>query len=288
MENQFVFQEEKEIERLRVQNHLLSRYEAPIFEELFSLRNGLTVLDVGCNNGSKTVERFSSERVSQVIGLEYSPELAVKAQETYGDNRFSFHPFDVEAPDFSRRLQTIIDSRGIDGFDVIYLSYVLMHLSDIAKLLQELRPFLKETGHLLIIDADDAASALHPDPDRLLDRFLEILKADRYSGNRETGRTACQLLCDSGDWDVHVWHNCIAAGAGEAEKKQAVFTTFFSYLPEDVALLLHAEPENETYRAWDLWVRDHYPTLRNLIMQDETVISMGIKILTCRKSRPAC
>ena len=284
MENQFVFQEEKEIERLHVQNSLLSSYEAPIFKELFSRRCGLTVLDVGCNNGSKTVERFSSDCVSQVIGLEYNPDLAVKAQALYGNDRFSFYPFDVEAPAFSQRLQKIMDARGIDGFDVIYLSYVLMHLSDAARLLEELRPFLKEEGRMLIIDANDGASTLSLDPDGLLEQFLSILKADRYSGNREAGSMACQLLRDSGAWDVHIWHDCISAGTGEAEKKKAIFTTFFSYLPEDVSLLLGAEPENEVYHTWDLWIREHYPSLKNQIMQDEAVISMGIKILTCTKA----
>lgn len=285
MENQFVFQEEKEIERLHVQNSLLSCYEAPIFEELFSRRHGLAVLDVGCNNGSKTVERFAADCVSQVIGLEYSPELAVKAQETYGNDQFSFYPFDVEAPAFSQRLQAIMDERGVDGFDVIYLSYVLMHLSDIGKLLESLRPFLNEQGQLLIIDSNDGASSLSLDPDGLLDQFLEILRDDRYSGNRETGSMVCQLLRDSGAWDVHIWHNCISAGPGEAEKKKAIFTTFFSYLPEDVALLMSEEPENETYHGWDLWIREHYPALKDRIMQNETVISMGIKILTCTKSQ---
>ena len=284
MENQFVFQEEKEIERLHVQNRLLSCYEAPIFEELFSRRRGLSVLDVGCNDGSKTVERFSSDCVSQVIGLEYNPDLAVKAQELYGSDRFSFYPFDVEAPSFSERLTAIMEARGIDGFDVIYLSYVLMHLSDVATLLEELRPFLKDEGQLLIIDANDGASTLSLDPDGLLEQFLAILKADRYSGNRETGSVACQLLRDSGAWDVHIWHNCISAGMGESEKKKAIFTTFFSYLPEDVALLLGEDPENQTYLGWDRWIREHYPALKDQIMQDEAVISMGIKILTCTKN----
>ena len=58
MQNQLVFQEKTEMERLRVQNNLLACYETPVFNQIFSGRQNLAVLDIGCNDGMKTVERF--------------------------------------------------------------------------------------------------------------------------------------------------------------------------------------------------------------------------------------
>ena len=285
MQNQFVFQDKKEIERLHVQNSLLSCYEAPIFTQFFSERQEICVLDIGCNDGTKTVERFFSDAISRVIGLEYNPELAVKAQKQYGDERFSFYALDVEAPEFSERLRTIMNEKQIDGFDVIYLSFVLMHLSDVNKLLCALRPFLNENGRLFIVEANDSASTLNSDDNGLLDEFLDILKKDKYSGNREIGAVICEKLSDCGYDDIFVWHNAISAGEGEAEKKAAIFTTFFTYLSEDVQLLLDAEPENEEYKLWLLWLDRNYKTLKYLILQEKSVISMGIKILTCTKGK---
>ena len=77
MQNQQIFEEKKEIKRLGVQNSLLSAYELPVFAQLFSEKQEIVVLDIGCNDGSKTVERFSSDKVTRVIGLEYNTELAV-------------------------------------------------------------------------------------------------------------------------------------------------------------------------------------------------------------------
>ena len=285
MQSQLVFQEKNEIRRLRVQNELLSCYEAPILTQIFSEERNLSVLDIGCNDGQKTVERFSSESVSQVIGLEYNEKLAEKAQKTYGNEHFSFYPLDVEAAGFAERLHNIMNEKQIDGFDVIYLSFVLMHLSDVKGLLLDLYPFLKENGKLFIVEANDAASTLNNDEKGLLGEFLEMLKKDKYSGNRAVGATICEVLSDCGYRDICVWHDAVSAAEGEKEKKKAIFTTFFSYLSEDILLLLDAEPDNEEYRSWSHWLDLNYKTLKRLILQEKSVISMGMKILTCTKGK---
>lgn len=285
MQSQLVFQEKNEIRRLRVQNELLSCYEAPILTQIFSEERNLSVLDIGCNDGQKTVERFSSESVSHVIGLEYNEKLAKKAQKTYGNEHFSFYPLDVEAAGFAERLHNIMNEKQIDGFDVIYLSFVLMHLSDVKGLLLDLYPFLKENGKLFIVEANDAASTLNNDEKGLLGEFLEMLKKDKYSGNRAVGATICEVLSDCGYRDICVWHDAVSAAEGEKEKKKAIFTTFFSYLSEDILLLLDAEPDNEEYRSWSHWLDLNYKTLKRLILQEKSVISMGMKILTCTKGK---
>ena len=285
MESQLVFQEKTEMERLRVQNRLLSGYEKPILAQMFSERCDLAVLDVGCNDGMKTVEQFTSDSVSRVIGLEYNPDLVQTAQQKYGDERFSFYHFDVEGEEVAQRLRAIMDENQIEAFDVIYLSFLLMHLSDVSKLLAALKPFLKEDGKLFIIEANDRVSTLNNDQTGLLGEFLEILRKEKYSGNREVGAVICEKLADCGYKDICVWHDFVSAGAGEPEKKQDIFTTFFTYLAEDITLLLNAEPENEEYRTWAAWIESNYSVLKDLVLQDESMIAMGIRILTCGKGR---
>ena len=271
------------MDRLRVQNKLLACYEMPVLEQIFAGGRELTVLDIGCNDGMKTVERFAVDAVSRVIGLEYNPGLAQKAQQTYGDERFSFYAFDVEAEGFAERLRAIMEERQVDGFDVIYLSFVLMHLRDVSNLLTAIRPFLKENGKLFILEANDRVSTLSNDPNGLLGEFLEILRKEPYSGNREVGAVIGEKLADCRYRDIYVWHDFVSAGEGESEKKQAMFTTFFTYLPEDILLLLAAQPEREEYRTWSAWLDRHYEGLKELILQDKSSIAMGIRMLTCSK-----
>jgi len=283
MSNQFVFQEENEVQRLSVQHRLLKAYEDDLFSHILSGKSGLAVLDVGSNNGSKTSSRFTHAAISSVIGLEYHEKLAAEAQKAYGSDVFSFYAMDVEAPDFTQKLTELAFQKHVDGFDLIHLSLILMHLKDPQKLLLELKPFLKPEGHLVVIEANDAVSALSPDPEGLLSEFLDILSRDRYAGNRSIGGRLETLLAQCGYEQIHIWHEGIGAGPGDEEKKQNLFTTFFSYLPQDVALLRKDEPDCAEYRSWAEWLEANYHKLSKLVQQPESNIFMGMKMLTCRR-----
>ncbi len=283
MESKLVFQDETEMKRLSVQNTLLSSYEEPILDALIKGKQDVTVLDVGCNDGRKTVKRFSSPLVARVIGLEYNEELSRKAQKKYGDGRFTFLHLDVERNDFALILEELLKEKNVEQFDIIYLSFLLMHLKDARKFLTSLRPFLKKEGKLFIIEADDSSSLLQGDKNNLLKEFLEILSKDKYSGNREMGKNITSTLLECGYHEIKVWHTAISAGKGEIEKKEMIFTTFFSYLSEDVKILLDSEPENDDYKAWDMWLKNNFNTLKELVLMDESEITMGMKILTAGK-----
>lgn len=281
MQDQLVFQEKKEMERLGVQNALLEGCEAPLFAHLFSARHGLTVLDVGCNDGTKTAARLQSDAVARVIGLEYNAALAERAQARYGDAKLSFHAFDAEAPALPARLRRLMEREGIDGFDVIYLSFVLINLRDPAALLAALRHFLKPDGQLVIVEPNDGASSLSGDGAGLLEEFLALLAHDPYAGDRTLASRLDRMLADCGYDKARVWCEGVTARGGETEKKRDIFTTFFSYLPEDTALLRAASPENTEYLAWEAWLAAHYDALRHLILRPDTEITMGLRVLTC-------
>lgn len=284
MADQNVFQSEKEIERLKVQNKLLSSIEKPLFDSLFSSRRNLSVLDIGCNDGKKTVSLFGNESISSVIGIEYTPSLARKAETAYGDGRFHFLSLDASSDDFPHSLRTVMEERGIRSFDCIYLSFVLMHLSDPGRLLSVLSDFLSPEGVIVIIEADDESSYLTWDKDDLLGTFLSILKEDRYSGNRNLGRMLEDIVHSSGYGDVTSVCNSIKAGKEDEEKKEMIYTTFFSYLEEDVDLLIR-EDECPQYLGWKEWLSENLPSLKALILSDSSEISMGMKILLVKRGR---
>lgn len=283
MQSQLVFQEKKERERLRIQNKLLSQAEKPALEHFFKGRSELSVLDIGCNDGNRTFQRFSDHRVSRVIGLEYNQELVEKASRQYGDSRFFFYQMDVESDSFPEQLQSLAEGTGGGEFDLICLSFVLMHLQDGEKLLRILRPFLKKDGVIFITESNDNTSALVPDEKRLLGQFLEILDQDKYAGKRGTGARVPGWLADCGYGKLQVWCPGISAGKGERGRKEDIFQTFFSYLPEDVEILLAEEPDNSRYQAWQKWLEENYEELRQLILQEDSEITMGMQILSCEK-----
>lgn len=284
MVSQLVFQDKKEIERLKSQCNLFLEYETPVIDDVLKSKGGkVCVLDVGCNEGDKTVSLFSSDSVKKVIGLEYNKDLAEKAQKKFGDDRFSFYSLDVESSDFLSRLGDIMKREGVEAFDIIYLSVVLLHLKDPDSLLLKLKPLLKDDGTLVIVEGDDSSSFLVPDEDGLLKDFMKILNKDKYSGNRKLGASIEKMLVKCGYIIISLPVNAIVAGFGEREKKKVIYTVFFSYLKEDVAILLKEEKDNEEYKAWAKWLRENSSKLEKIIKSDDSCIKMGMKILVCHK-----
>ena len=188
MQSQLVFQEEKERERLRRQNLLLSQAEKPALEHFFKGKSELSVLDIGCNDGARTFHRFSDDRISRVIGLEYNQQLVERANSQFGNTKFSFYQMDVDRDSFSADFQKLCAEPEDREFDLICLSFVLMHLYDGEKLLRTLENFLKKGGVIFITESNDRISTLAPDEKNLLGQFLDILKEEKKKKKRETGQ----------------------------------------------------------------------------------------------------
>ena len=84
-----------------------------------------------------------------MIGLEYNQQLVERANSQYGNTKFSFYQMDVDRDSFSADLQKLCAEPEDREFDLICLSFVLMHLHDGEKLLRTLKNFLKKGGVIL-------------------------------------------------------------------------------------------------------------------------------------------
>ena len=121
MQSQLVFQEEKERERLRRQNLLLSQAEKPALEHFFKGKSELSVLDIGCNDGARTFHRFSDDRISRVIGLEYNQQLVERANSQFGNTKFSFYQMVPVAKGYPRKAKVCITAK--KGYKIVAIYY---------------------------------------------------------------------------------------------------------------------------------------------------------------------
>lgn len=276
-----IYQNEAELKRLELQGELLREYEQPVYQKIIDGRSGLKLLDLGCNNGQKTVKRFRGESFSHVIGLDYLEDMVQQAQQQYGDEVFSFHVCDVTAPDFIQRLRKIMKDKGIEAFDVIHMSFFLMHLKESGTVLAALKSVLARNGKLIMIEPDDTESRFEPDEDGLYPEFVEIQQKNPYAGNRFCARHLPGILSECGYNSIQLEHSGISATEEEMEKKQIIHSVFCSYFPEDIRILRGQEPKNPVYLLCEEWVRANYEKLRERILREDTKVNMGVKIYTC-------
>ena len=145
--------------------------------------------------------------------------------------------------------------------------------------MKKLRPFLAEDGKLIVIEADDMESSMVPDTKGLFQKFLELLLNDPYAGKRTIGAHLPQLLSDSGYADIKCECSKVCSSGKAKEKKEQIFETYCSFLPED--LLLLGKESKKYQHDWE-WVNQNFDKLHEQMTGDEAVISMGVKIYTCR------
>ena len=276
-----VFSDKTELQRLAVQRKLLWEYEYPIYQQIIKDRENLTLLDVGCNNGNKTIERFGRKNFAKVVGVDCLEDMVAEAEELFGDDVFSFFYCDVTKERFADKIKAIMQKENIVSFDVINCSFLLMHLQEPGAVLEGLRQLLSPDGVLVVIEPDDTRSKMEPDKDNIFSQFLAILANDPYAGKRDFGSKVLGILQESGYENIELKLSEIAAHKGEVEKKENIFVTFCSYLPEDLIILREENAENAAYQEWWNWVQDNFAALRRLMTEEKTEISIGIKIYTC-------
>lgn len=277
---QNVFLDEVELKRLMIQGRLLSEYEQPIYQKVIDGRKGLTLLDVGCNNGWKTKERFSDKNFKKIIGIDCLDLLVEQARKQFGNEVLSFYACDVATEDFAEKLQQIMQKENIQAFDIIHCSFMLMHTKEQEEILRRLKAFLAPGGKLIAIEPDDTTSYMNPDPDGIYKEFLQVLSADPYAGKRNMGAELPGLFSNSGYTDIQLECTEIASSGNEITKKEHIFDTFCSYLQEDLILLRQGAEGNSYQTEWE-WVQKNLDKLRQLMTDEALTVSMGVKIYTC-------
>ena len=178
-------------------------------------------------------------------------------------------------------LKKDMKEKKITGYDVINISFVLMHLKEPEKLLCRLKKYLKKNGTMMIIDAEDRFSTMVPDEQKRMKLFLDICQRDPLSGNRHSGEKIIRFLKKSVYHKIAVHSKCVNAKEKEKEKKELIFDTFFSYLPLDYAYLCETEPEDSDYFGIKRKIKQHYAIFRKEFVEKSVYVACGVMIFTC-------
>lgn len=78
-----------------------------------------------------------------LIGIERDPDKVLEAGDKFGGSQSAFITGDVERSDFVDDLADKMDEMGIEKFDIVNLSMLLLHLKSECALLRRLRRLLQ-------------------------------------------------------------------------------------------------------------------------------------------------
>lgn len=180
-----------EIERLRQQALLGWNREARALQ-MFGLRDGMSVLDVGSGPGFVTGQLLELVPNGSVTGLEVDPVMIERAENFLGDR-------------IGDRLYIVNGSLMNSGlpeasYDFAYARLVFQHLPDPVAAASAIGRLLKPGGKFVILDIDDRLHLFDPEDSpevkAIGDRLLE--EHTQKGGNRHIGRLLLRILRQAG------------------------------------------------------------------------------------------
>ena len=272
--------------RLGLQNYLLRLYDQHLYEEIFKSLDSPAILDLGCFDGSVVLTRCDEFLESfTFLGLDNNPEVIERMQEKYCDqDNINFEQMDVCVDDFDERLREAMKSHSIEGFDLIHISLLLLHLPQPLDLLKKLRHFLKPDGRIFIKDSDDTQTCVEPDENGEFARIIKMCDHYDFTGNRHFANKIGSLLEEAGYSNVKKRNSFITTDGLDKQHKELFWQFYFRELCyKGIQKMLHKFPEDELYSVEYEWFNDNYVRLFRKFMEEETRAQIGYPIFIANK-----
>ncbi|MFA4861496.1 class I SAM-dependent methyltransferase [Methanoregula sp.] len=156
---------------------------------------GTRVLEAGCGIGAQTVILAKNSPKAQITSIDISTESLRLAEDNAryeGITNVTFRQGDIFHLPFEPA-----------SFDHIFVCFVLEHLTEPQRALEQLRPLLKEGGTLTVIEGDHGSTFFHPenaDARRAVDCLVHLQQ--RMGGNALIGRQLYPLVAGAGYSEV--------------------------------------------------------------------------------------
>jgi SAM-dependent methyltransferase len=158
---------------------------------------GTRVLEAGCGIGAQTVILARNSPGAHITSLDISEDSLKRAEEKVrneGITNVTFQQGDIFRLPFEGA-----------SFDHIFVCFVLEHLAEPRRALEQLRPLLKEGGTLTVIEGDHGSVFFHPENPaarRAIDCLVTLQQ--QAGGNATIGRELFPLVAGAGYTDVRV------------------------------------------------------------------------------------
>lgn len=275
------FGDEGERARMVMQRRFVYDFAKDTYDALLTPLADFTFLDVGCNTGEQSKMFLEGKSVGHYVGVDREQAALDQAQANFPDG--CMYLCDCEAADFSGRLSAIEQELGIDGFDVINVSMVLLHTKEPSILIDVLSDHLAEEGKIIVLDIDDGFNIAHPDPDGLFAKAVQMCFATEYSGFRHCGRAVNKFLVDADLHSITLHRNGLSCIGMSRKDREALFDIYFWFVLDDLKKMHEESPLDKMAQADYEWMRDHYASMKNAFKKKEFFFNLGFVLYSAEK-----
>ncbi|MCH7407979.1 class I SAM-dependent methyltransferase [Belliella sp. DSM 111904] len=220
--------QDDEQERLRYQAKVI---EKPIYD-FIDFSNNQKILEIGSGVGAQTeilLERFPH---LQITGVEYEPKQIAKAR----------HNMQALGHDFPKVQFIQQDAQQLqlnDHYDAAFICWVLEHISEPEKVLQSMKPYLKEGAKVVITEVFNASFYTYPHAPTVM-KYWDIYNSYQRSigGDPDVGAKLGHLLEKSGYKDISLRSGGFHLDSRTPSDRLAVFDYWTSLMKSGAPALL--------------------------------------------------
>ncbi len=234
-------------------------------------KDGITVLDLGCGNGSVTVSRFGEDpRIRKVIGVDVHAGNLQEARQraaVYGD-RFVFAQVDLNSATVIEDIRAVMTANGVEAIDLTFAALVLHHLENPKLLLLKLYDIFDERGRIIVRGSDDGGKLCYPES-RLLTEILDRYDRLVHSSDRENARKLCHQLYHAGYVNPRMLYTVSDTVGKDREFKELLFQLAFSFRLNRVDALLEKNPGNAFIASEREWLAGALETFKEAFFKQD-------------------
>ncbi len=190
---------------------------------------GSLVLEAGCGIGAQTVILAKNSPEARITSFDISEDSLKTAQEKIreeGITNVVFRVGDIFHPPFEP-----------ESFNHIFVCFVLEHLADPQRALEQIRPILKEGGTITVIEGDHGSTFFHPDSKDAHCAIDCLVKLQQLvGGNALIGRQLFPLMTGAGFQEVHVSPRMVYVDSSRPALVEGFTKLTFTAMVEGVGL----------------------------------------------------
>ncbi len=273
------YEDDGERRRLNLQRTFIYEFAKDFYDNFISQLEQGNFLDVGCSTGEQAMLFCNGRKeIKNFIGIDREEKALHVASELYPEGHF--YKCQFENDDFNEILCSIEQDLGIDGFDIINISMVLLHLKDPLTFLDIVSDHLSENGRIIILDIDDGYNFAYPDEKGIFERAVSICSKSKYSGSRNSGRQVCKLLSEIDMDHIQLHKTGISTVGMNRKRREEFFDIYFWFILDDLRKMHQEEPNNTMISENLDWMEEKYKEMKLVFKNKNFYFNLGFMLFS--------
>lgn len=275
---------ENERERIQHQRFFLTEFAKKDFNSILENYKNFSILDIGCNTGEQCINMIErTDNLKLYVGIDREENAINYAKNLWNNPKVFFYGLDCEKKDFENKLQDIESNHNIKGFDIIFISMVLLHIKQPRILLDKVRNHINPNGKIVIIDIDDGFNIAYPDTKQHFKKAIDICEYTSFSGFRKSGREIYSYLNEMDMTNIKL-HKCgLSTINMDRKQRDDFFNIYFWFILDDLRIMHNNNPDSKIIESDYKWINSVYDDMRLTFKKKDFFFTLGFMMFSAEQ-----